>query len=154
VARLAPTGVPPGFPEPGPGRPVTGQQPAGAPVSRVRVVRLAGISLVFMSGHVAVDSSGRVIGAADVGAQLAQVYRNIADAIGSAGGRMSDVVRLRTFLTRPEDLAGFRAARAALHSRYWGTGPYPVNTLVVVTRLASPEYLVEIEATAVTGGPE
>jgi enamine deaminase RidA (YjgF/YER057c/UK114 family) len=123
-------------------------------VSQVRVVRLPASSLVFLSGQVAVDSGGRVIGTGDIRAQLAQVYGNITDAIESAGGRMADVVRLQTFLARTEDLAGFLRARATLHSRYWGSGPYPVNTLLIVARLANPEYLVEIEATAVTGGPE
>jgi enamine deaminase RidA (YjgF/YER057c/UK114 family) len=121
-------------------------------MSRVRVVGLPASSLVFLSGQVAVDSAGRVIGPGDIHAQLTQVYENIADAIESAGGRMADVVRLQTFLARAEDLAGLRTARATLHARYWGSGPYPVNTLVIVTRLAKPEYLVEIEATAVTGG--
>jgi enamine deaminase RidA (YjgF/YER057c/UK114 family) len=130
---------------------VTGLRAASAPVSQIRAVRVAGASLVFMSGQVAIDSAGRLIGAGDIQAQLALVYRNIKDTIESAGGGMADVVRLQTFLARPRDLAAFRIARATLHSQYWGDGPYPVNTLVTVAGLARAEYLVEIEATAVVG---
>lgn len=130
---------------------MTGVRAASAPVSQIRAVRLAGASLVFMSGQVAVDSAGRMIGAGDIQAQLALVYRNIKDAIEAVGGGMADVAQLHTFLARPQDLTGFRTARAMLHSQYWGDGPYPVNTLVMVAGLANPEYLVEIEATAVVG---
>jgi enamine deaminase RidA (YjgF/YER057c/UK114 family) len=79
---------------------VTGLRAASAPVSQIRAVRVAGASLVFMSGQVAIDSAGRLIGAGDIQAQLALVYRNIKDTIESAGGGMADVVRLQTFLAR------------------------------------------------------
>jgi enamine deaminase RidA (YjgF/YER057c/UK114 family) len=62
---------------------------------------------------------------------------------------MSDIVRLQTFLTRSDDIAGFMKARQEAFPTYFPTKVYPPNTLLVVDRLVRPELLVEIEAMAV-----
>jgi enamine deaminase RidA (YjgF/YER057c/UK114 family) len=114
-----------------------------APVSQTRTASLAGGRVVFVSGQVAGD------GALGIEGQLEQAYANVALAVQAAGGRMADVLRLTTYLTRPSDLDGYRAARAELNTRFWDAGPYPTNTLLLVAGLARPEYRVEVEATAV-----
>jgi enamine deaminase RidA (YjgF/YER057c/UK114 family) len=62
---------------------------------------------------------------------------------------MSDVIRLQTFLTRADDIAGFMKARQDIFPEYFPTGAYPPNTLLVISRLVRPDLLVEIEAMAV-----
>jgi enamine deaminase RidA (YjgF/YER057c/UK114 family) len=113
------------------------------PVSQSRTASLGSGRIVFVSGQVAADGSVGIEG------QLEQVYVKLAAAVGEAGGRMADVIRLATYLVHPADLDGYRTARAALNARFWGAGPFPTNTLVVVAGLARPEYRVEVEATAV-----
>jgi enamine deaminase RidA (YjgF/YER057c/UK114 family) len=59
------------------------------------------------------------------------------------------VVRLTTYLARVENIPAYRAVREELFSRLYPTADYPAHTLLVVQALAAPEYLVEIEATAI-----
>jgi enamine deaminase RidA (YjgF/YER057c/UK114 family) len=84
-----------------------------------------------------------------VGAQTKQALENVRAVVEAAGCGMGDIVRLQTFLTHAEDIAGFMAARAEVFPRHFPDGIYPPNTLLVVSRLVRPELLVEIEAMAV-----
>jgi enamine deaminase RidA (YjgF/YER057c/UK114 family) len=105
--------------------------------------------LVFVSGQVAMDGDGRVVGAGDLKAQAAQVYRNLAAVLAEAGCTLRDVVKFTTFLTRSEDWAPFAEWRKAEYPKLFPDGIYPANTGVVVKELARPELLLEIEAVAV-----
>ncbi len=62
---------------------------------------------------------------------------------------MSDVIRLQTFLTSADDIASFMKARQAVFAVEFPGGPYPTNTLLIVSGLVHPELRVEIEAMAV-----
>jgi enamine deaminase RidA (YjgF/YER057c/UK114 family) len=104
--------------------------------------------LVVVAGQVGLDGGGRLAGD-DVGAQTRQALDNVRAVVEAAGGRMRDVVRFQTFLTRAEDIPGFVKARSELFPGYFPDGLYPPNTLLVVSRLVRPELLVEIEALAV-----
>jgi len=104
--------------------------------------------MVVVAGQVGTDAAGRVVGD-DIVAQTRQAFENVRAVVEEAGCSMRDVVRLQTFLTRPEDIPGFMQARAELYPRYFPDGVYPPNTLLVVSRLVRPEFLVEIEALAV-----
>jgi enamine deaminase RidA (YjgF/YER057c/UK114 family) len=106
--------------------------------------------LVFVAGQVAIDGTGQVVGENDVAAQAAQVFRNLEAVLGESGCTLRDVVKFTTFLTRSQDFAPFTEYRKAAYPRLFPDGVYPPNTGVVVSALARPELLIEIEAIAVT----
>src|SRR5262245_45901737 len=103
--------------------------------------------LVVVAGQVGMTADGRAAGA-DVGSQTKQALENVRAVVEAAGCTMRDVVRLQTFLTRSEDIAGFMAARQDVFPGYFPDGTYPPNTPLVVSRLVRPELLVEVEAMA------
>lgn len=104
--------------------------------------------LVVVAGQVGMDGHGQVA-VGDVVAQTKQALENVRAVVEAAGSTMKDVVRLQTFLTRADDIAGFMKARTEVFPGYFPDGVYPPNTLLVVSRLVRPELLVEIEALAV-----
>src|SRR5262245_50632256 len=106
-----------------------------------------GGELVVVAGQVGMTADGRVAGT-DIGSQTRQALENVRTVVEAAGCTMRDVVRLQTFLTRSEDIAGFMAARQDVFTGYFPAGTYPPNTLLVVSRLVRPELLVEVEAMA------
>ena len=99
---------------------------------------------VYLAGQVALDAQGNLVGKGDIVAQTDQVFRNLSGVLAAAGGSFADVVKLTTYLTSREDLPGFREGR----QRHFTRDP-PANTLVIVSGLASPDFLLEIEAVAV-----
>jgi len=104
--------------------------------------------LVVVAGQVGIDRAGRVAGS-DVVSQTKQALENVRAVLAAAGCAMRDVVRFQTFLTRAEDIDGFMQAPREVFPKYFADGPYPPNTLVVISRLVRPELLVEIEAMSV-----
>lgn len=104
--------------------------------------------LVFISGQVAWSAEGAVVGQGDFRAQFAQVYQNLRSIVEAAGGTMSDIVQLRTYLTRSDDLPTFFAVREELYPQIFPGGVYPTNTLLIVGGLAEADLLLEIEAVA------
>jgi enamine deaminase RidA (YjgF/YER057c/UK114 family) len=105
--------------------------------------------LVFVAGQVPVDARGDVVGEGDLEAQVRQVFHNLDRALSAAGGTLESVLTFTTFLTETGNLQDFRRIRQQLFTELYPDGAYPANTLVVVTGLASPAFLVEIEAVAV-----
>lgn len=105
-------------------------------------------AIVVVAGQAGVDRSGRPVGD-DVEGQTRQALENVRAVLASGGCTMRDVVRMQTFLVRAEDIAGFRRARETAFAEYFAPDAAPPHTLVVVSRLARPELLVEIEAMAV-----
>lgn len=101
---------------------------------------------LFLSGQTAVDEEGRPLHPDDMGAQLAQALDNLETVLNEAGAKLSDVVRLNIYTT---DVDGFFEAHGSLAGRLAEAQCRPASTLLGVTRLAFPELLVEIEATAV-----
>ena len=113
------------------------------PTTYSHIVR-AGKTL-YIAGQVGADASGKIAGPGMV-EQLEQVLKNLETALKSQGADFSHVARITIYTT---DVDGFRAPEAAaVRARYFGSSP-PASTLVGVVRLASPEFKVEIEATAV-----
>jgi enamine deaminase RidA (YjgF/YER057c/UK114 family) len=110
--------------------------------------------LVFVSGQVAMNAEGHVVGEGDIKAQAAQVYRNLAAVLAEAGCTLRDVVKFTTFLVRNADWTPFAEWRRAEYAKLFPDGVYPANTGVVVVELARPTLLLEVEAVAVRpGGP-
>lgn len=99
---------------------------------------------VFVSGTVAVDEHGSVVGPGSVYEQSRFALRRIERALEDLGASIADVVRTRTFLV---DLASFDDFARAHHEVFAGIDP--AATCVGVAQLVGPEFLVEIEVDAV-----
>ena len=105
---------------------------------------LAG-NLVFLRGQVGQDlDTAESVAIGDPGAQAHQAMANIELLLGEAGARLEDICRITVYLT---DIR-FREAVYRTIGR-WLNGVFPVSTGLVVDALARPEWLVEIEVTAV-----
>jgi enamine deaminase RidA (YjgF/YER057c/UK114 family) len=113
------------------------------------VASATGSRTVFVAGQVAVDRDGQIVGAGDVAAQTRQVYENLGRALESAGATWADVAKATTFLVSEDLIEDFRRVREETFPRLFPDGAYPPHTLVVASRLALPELLVETELVAV-----
>jgi reactive intermediate/imine deaminase len=110
-----------------------------------QVVTVRGGDLVFVAGQVSLDASGALVGAGDFAAQTRQTFQNLMDALAAVGASAISVIKLTTFVTDMSELATFRAVR----DQFLDPAHLPASTLVQVTRLFRPEFLIEIEAIAV-----
>lgn len=99
---------------------------------------------VLVSGTVAVDEDGEPVAPGDPEAQTRHALETVVDALGDAGADRDDVVRTRMYVTDTDD---WRAV-ADVHAEFFAT-VRPASTLVEVSGLVGPEYLVEVEAEAV-----
>ena len=131
---------------------VTYLDPAGLPTGPLyhQVAVASGSRLVFLAGQVAVDAHGTPVGSGDLAAQVEQCYANVATALTAVGATFADVTRLTAYIVdwTPAKMAQLvegmqRAARAH------GIHTAPPLTGIGVQALASPDYLIELEATAV-----
>ncbi len=103
-------------------------------------------STVYIAGQVGITVDGNVVSQDDATAQARQIWRNLEAAVKSAGGALENIVKTTTYVTDIGHSAAARQVRAEL----FPTNP-PTSTLLVVSQLASPDYLMEIEAIAVVG---
>jgi enamine deaminase RidA (YjgF/YER057c/UK114 family) len=103
---------------------------------------------VYVAGQVAFDSTGQLVGGSDFQAQADRVFQNLRRALSSVGGSLDDVVKTTTFVTDQKNVEKLREIRL----KYLDKAHPPANTLVVVSSLARPNLLIEIEAVAVLSG--
>jgi 2-iminobutanoate/2-iminopropanoate deaminase len=103
--------------------------------------------LLFVSGCIAVDETGRLVGGGDVVAQAEQVFANVGAVLAAGGAAAADVVKVTVFLTDVDDRARINPVR----QRFFGESR-PASTLVEVSRLAVPGAKVEVEAVALVPG--
>ena len=122
--------------------PESAPRPIG-PYSQVVRIETGDTAFLFISGQIAVDLDGKLVGAGDTAAQTDQVYKNLAAILAANGATFDDVVKMNTYLVNIAD----RAVSGAVRARYL-TGNLPASTLVGVVALAQPEYLIEVEAIA------
>ncbi len=99
--------------------------------------------LLFVSGCIAVDGDGNLVGGDDVVAQTRQVFANLAAILAAAGARFADVAKVTVFLTDVDDRARINPVR----EEFFGDAR-PASTLVEVSRLLLPGAKVEIELVA------
>jgi 2-iminobutanoate/2-iminopropanoate deaminase len=99
---------------------------------------------VYVSGQVAMDAEGAVVGEGDAKAQTEKVLENVATVLEEAGGSFEDIVKVTVFIT---DMAFYDEIHE-VRRRHFGE-PYPASSMVEVSALIDPRLLVEVEAVAV-----
>jgi enamine deaminase RidA (YjgF/YER057c/UK114 family) len=109
-----------------------------------QMVEVQGARMIYLSGQTPTDASYKVR-SSDFRGQAHAVYDNIELALRSAGATLHNVVKTTTYLTDPGNIAPLREVRL---ERYKDLQAPPANTLLVVSRLAEPEFLIEIDVVA------
>ena len=99
---------------------------------------------IHVSGQIAIDLEGNLVGPGDLRAQTRQVFENLRAILEAHGATFADVVKIGTYLTTLDDLAGMREVR----SDYLTSEP-PASTAVQVVALVVPDALIEIDLVAV-----
>ena len=112
-------------------------------------IKASGDVAIHCAGQIAWDKDYKLVGPGDVVAQARQALVNLRTVLAAAGATPADIVRLRTYVVghRPEYLAPIGEALA----EFYGDVVPAANTWIGVQSLALPEFLIEIEATAVIG---
>jgi enamine deaminase RidA (YjgF/YER057c/UK114 family) len=122
--------------------------PAGLPdpLTYTHVVVATGTRLVTVAGQVAEDAQGNLVGPGDLQAQARQAFANVGRALAAGGARPDQVTKITIFVAgyRRECLAPIEEGRVALFGDH-----KPADTLVGVAALSRPDYLIEVDATAV-----
>lgn len=114
------------------------------PPGYTHVVEIAHGRTAFISGQIALDQSGNVVGSNDFRTQAQQVFENLKAALGTVGADFTQVVKLNMYVVDMAQLPILREVR----DHYINTEHPPASTLVEVRRLAREEFLLEIEAIA------
>ena len=112
-----------------------------------QLVMASGRKMVFISGQTAWDTRKNIVGGDSVLEQARQAFRNLEKAMEAAGGTLKDVVALRIYVVDYQAESG-TAVGTALREFFSAESP-PASTWIGVSALAVPEFLIEIEATAV-----
>ena len=103
-----------------------------------------GGKLLFVAGQTASDQSGNVVGKGNIKAQTKQVFANLKAVLEEAGGTLDDLVLTTTYIVDRQYREGYNEVRGEIYKK-----EPPTSTLVIVTGLAHPDYLIEIAGIAV-----
>jgi enamine deaminase RidA (YjgF/YER057c/UK114 family) len=119
------------------------------PSTYSQVAVATGSRLVFVAGQEPEDGHGDLVGAGDLAAQARQVFVNVGRALAAAGARPDQVTKLTIYVVghRREYLPVIEEARVAVFGDH-----KPTDALIGVQTLSNPEYLIEVDAIAVTDG--
>jgi enamine deaminase RidA (YjgF/YER057c/UK114 family) len=118
--------------------------PEAKPVANYKMAtRMEGGRLLYISGQVAWDAAGNIVGKGDIRAQAKQVFENLRGVLRAAGGDLSNLMKITTYITKLEDFPAVAQARGEVFQ-----GELPASTLIVVKGLFHPDFLLEIEGTA------
>ena len=101
--------------------------------------------LAFVSGQIALDADGAVVGAGDMGAQTRQVLANVGAALDALGATWADVAKTTWFVTDVGLVQALRDERDRVLGPVLGDRPFPASTLVEVSSLVRPDLLVELD---------
>jgi len=102
--------------------------------------------LVYISGQVAWDAEGNTVGRGDIRAQARQVFQNLRQVLQEAGGDLSDLLKMTTYVTRLDDYP----AVVEVRQEFFPDG-LPASTLIVVASLFHTDWLLEVEGMAAIG---
>jgi enamine deaminase RidA (YjgF/YER057c/UK114 family) len=119
----------------------------GTPPGYSQVVDVSAGRIIFIAGQTALDRDGNVVGKHDFAAQASQVFDNLTIALRASGCTAANLIKLTVFLTDMDNLARYREAR----NRFFASvapPAAPAVTLVEVSKLYGPDFLLEIEAIA------
>ena len=119
----------------------------GSPPGYSQVVEVRGGRIIFIAGQTALDHEGKLVGKGDFVAQAVQVFRNLEIALRAAGCTFGNLVKLTVFLRDMSNLSAYREVR----NRFFASttpAASPAITLIEVSKLYGPDFLIEIEATA------
>ncbi len=125
------------------------RRPAGLPepLGRYSHLGIGSGEVVAIAGQVSVDEGGELAGPG-VPEQTRQVFVNLGHALSAAELGFADILKMNTYLVGEDAIEQFMRARTEVFEKVYPAGEYPPNTLVVVSRLVEPQFLVEIEALA------
>jgi len=101
-------------------------------------------TLLFIAGQTASDKDGNVVGTGDIEAQAHQVFKNLGAVLKEAGGSLDNLVMTTTYITDRKYREGYNRVRTQYYKKI-----SPTSTLVIVSGLAHPDYLIEIAGVAV-----
>ncbi len=104
-------------------------------------------SMLFIAGQVALDEELRIVGPGDAEAQARQTWKNIQIVVEAAGGKVTDVVRVTTYVADLADIDAIHRVRR----EFFPSGDYPTATVVQASKLGLPGLLLETEAFAIIG---
>ncbi|MFT5508665.1 MAG: 2-iminobutanoate/2-iminopropanoate deaminase [Hyphomicrobiaceae bacterium] len=111
--------------------------------SHANIVEATG-RLLFISGMLAKTADGKITGVGDIEAQTKQVCENLKSAVEEAGGTMDDICRVDVYVRNMEHFDAIHKVR-----REYFASPPPASTMVEITKMTSPDALIEINAIAV-----
>ena len=118
--------------------------PEAKPVANYKMAtRMEGGRLLYISGQVAWDASGNIVGKGDVRTQARQTFENLRGVLQAAGGDLSNLMKVTTYITKIDDFPAVAEARSTVFS-----GELPASTLIVVKSLFHPDFLIEVEGVA------
>jgi 2-iminobutanoate/2-iminopropanoate deaminase len=118
--------------------------PEAKPVANYKMAtRMEGGRLLYISGQVAWDATGNIVGKGDVRAQARQTFANLRGVLQAAGGDLSNLMKITTYITKIEDFPAVAQARSEVFP-----GELPASTLIVVKSLFHPDFLIEVEGVA------
>jgi enamine deaminase RidA (YjgF/YER057c/UK114 family) len=120
------------------------------PTTYAQLAVARGSRVVFLSGQVAVDERGAIVGKGDLEAQAEQAYLNVGTALRAAGATFKDVAKMTVYVVgwTPDKMAPLVAGAMRAAERI-GFEPNRPITLIGVAALAEPDFLLEVEAVAV-----
>lgn len=115
-----------------------------APYSHVAKLEFGDGALLVLSGQIALDDQGNLVGEGDMTAQSERIFEIVRGILAAHGGTFDDVVNIRTFLTNLDQLPEYGAVRR----RYFSAETPPTSTTVEVSRLFRAGALLEVEVMA------
>jgi len=125
--------------------PPTMHKPAGYS----HVAEITKGKLIYIAGQVAIDVHGNLVGKDNFAAQAGQVFANLTAALQAVGATFQNVVKLNYYCVDTVDPAILLPAVRAVRDGLVNPDAPPASTLVIVSRLVRPEWLIEVEAVAV-----
>ncbi|CAM3713776.1 RidA family protein [Kibdelosporangium persicum] len=122
--------------------------PGNAPGNGYAHAVTASGRLAFISGQVAIDEQGRLVGPGDLAAQTRQCLRNLENVLKRLGAGWADVVRFNWYVVDVAEVQVVRDVRDEFVRPALGGDPNPASSLIQVAGLFKPEFLIEVDAVA------